>query len=251
LRVLGISAGVLSALLGTCWAGLQIRPTPFPPLLPAPTPRTMPVPSDLPAPVARFYRVTYGEQVPVVTSAVLTGRATMRIGEIPFPARFRFTYDAGRSFRAYFELTAFGLPIMKANEHFVAGKARMELPWGIDENQPKIDRSANSRMWAEWATWLPAMLLNDPDVHWRPIDDDTALLVVPFGAEQEHLVVRFDPDTGKLLFVEAMKYKTATATSKTLWINAVWFGDRPWADFHVEQTALNVPVDTSLAANGP
>jgi hypothetical protein len=98
------------------------------------------------------------------------------------------------------------------------------------------------------------MILTNPHVHWEPIDDTMALLVVPFGegqADEEHLIVRFDPVTGKVQYVEALKYKKATDTTKTLWINAVWFGDRPWAVFNIEDTAYNVEVDTSLMAKGP
>jgi uncharacterized protein DUF6544 len=197
--------------------------------------------------------VTYGERVPLITSAVISGRGTMRpFAGISFPARFRFIHEAGRTFRAYFELTVCGLPIMKVDEHYVDGRFRQEgTPAGVEEGEPKLDHSANGRMWAEWATWLPAMLLTDPQVRWMPIDDTTALLVVPFAQAQEHLIARFDPETGKLQYVEMMKYKHADDTTKTLWINAVWFGDRPWAEFNIEDVTYNVGVDTSLAAKGP
>jgi hypothetical protein len=48
-----------------------------------------------------------------------------------------------------------------------------------------------------------------------------------------------------------MKYKTSADTTKTLWINAVWFGDRPWAAFNIEDIAYNVPVNLSMASRGP
>jgi hypothetical protein len=72
----------------------------------------------------------------------------------------------------------------------------------VEENEPKNDHGANVRMWAEWVLWLPAALLTDPQVEWRPIDEETALLVVPFGDEEDHLVVCFDPETRKPLYVE-------------------------------------------------
>ena len=254
MNALMITGGILAALGGLGWLGLHVQPPPFPAIPPRSAALdTIPLPTGLPAPVERFYRQTYGERIPVITTAVISGRGTMRpFGGITFPLRFRFTHEAERNFRAYFELTFFGLPLMKVDEHYVDGKFRQEgTPAGIEEGEPKLDHSANLRMWAEWATWLPAMLLTDEQVRWEPIDDATALLVVPFGEQQERLVVRFDPTTGKLQYVEAMKYKNATDTTKTLWVNAVWFGDRPWAAFTVEDIAYNVDVDTSLSAKGP
>jgi hypothetical protein len=252
-KALRVAGGMLAGLVGLGWAGLQIQPAPFPavPQPPKP-PETMPLPTGLPPPVERFYRATYGEQVPRITSAVISGRGTMRpFAGISFPARFRFMHEAGRTFRAYFELTVFGLPIMKVDEHYVDGMFRQAgTPAGVEEGEPKLNHSANGRMWAEWATWLPAMLLTDPQARWEPIDDTTALLVVPFGQEQEHLIVRFDPATDKLQYVEMMKYKHASDTAKTLWINAIWFGDRPWAAFNIEDVTYNADVDTSFAARG-
>ena len=85
-------AGILAGLVTLGWLGLQVQPRPFPAYPPAGTPETVPLPAGLPAPVERFYRQTYGGRVPVITSAVITGRATLRPvpGGPAFPARFRF-----------------------------------------------------------------------------------------------------------------------------------------------------------------
>ncbi len=247
-----LAGGALVAAAAAAWAGLQVEPPPFPPVTPPSSPpETIPLPTGLPAPVQRYYRVTYGDQIPVIRSAVLSGRGKLSLFGVRFPMRFRFFHEAARNFRATFELSVFAQPIMKVNEHFVHGKFRQELPFGVEEGQPKIDHSAAIRMWAEWALWLPAMLLRDPDVRWQPIADDMALLVVPYAGGQEHLIVRFEPSTGKVQYVEGMKYKQATDPTKTLWINAVWFGDKPWASFDIESIVLNAPVDTSLTAEGP
>jgi hypothetical protein len=107
------------------------------------------------------------------------------------------------------------------------------------------------RMWAEWVFWLPAMLLTDPCVRWEPVDEATALLRVPVGEAPECLVVRFDPLSGNVQYVEGMKYKHPGDTTKTLWVNAVWFGEKLWAAFNIEETSYNAVVDTSLARKGP
>ncbi len=248
-RMKGLLVPGVAALVGGL--GLRVAPTPFPTVSSSGPLETFPLPEGLPAPVERFYRVTYGDRIPRIQTAVLSGRGRLSLGPVAFPMRFRFIHEATRAFRSYFELTLFGQPVMKVNEHFVAGQFRQELPFAVEEGEPKIDHSAAIRMWSEWVTWLPALLLTDGESRWEPVDDSMALLVAPYQGEEERLVVRFDPATGKMQYVEGMKYKQPSDTTKTLWVNAVWFGDRPWATFTVEDIVLNAAVSTSREVRGP
>jgi hypothetical protein len=250
-KALTVTGGILAALLGLGWMGLQIRPAPFPAIgQPSAPLESVPLPADLPAPVARFYRQAYGEQVPVIRTAVITGRGTLRLSGLTLPVRFRFTHDAGQSYRHYIEATFFGLPLLKVNEYYVNDQERMVFPWGVQDNNPKLDQGGNLGMWAELLHWLPASLLTDPRVRWEPVDDETALLVVPFKERQERFVVRFDPSSGQIRYWEVMRYKNGSG-DKTLWVNGTWFDDgRPWAVFDSEAVVYNVDVDTSFAARG-
>ncbi len=272
LRTLLIIAAVGAACVIVMAIGLQIKPRPF-----APFPDTagamesVPLPEDLPAPVARFYRRLYGDRVPVITSAVFSGQAALQpVKPFPaFPSRFRFTHDAGRGYRHYIEITWARLLLIKGNEHYLNGRGSLDLgPIGISEG-PEIDQAANLGLWAE-SVWLPALWLTDPRVRWEAVDEVTAVLVVPFEDREEHMVMRFDPDSGMLTYLEAMRYREADEPGKALWIcealhwtqinghllpqigRITWFDHgKPWAVFEVHDVVYNVDVSQYIRQTGP
>ncbi len=262
-------SGFLAVLAAAGWLGLQVQPKPFP-TYPEQTPplKTVELPADLPAPVARYYETIVGDRVPVIESAVITGRGALRIKGITFPARFRFTHIAGQGYRHYIEATIFGYPVMKVNEWYLDGKARMELPFGVIENESKIDMAANLGLWGE-AIWLPSILVTDPRVYWEAIDDTTACLIVPFGEEEDTFTVTFDPQTGLIRAMEAMRYREATDEAKIPWRNeplgwqtfhgiespspaaTTWLDEgTPWAVWTIEDVVYNVDVSEYIKAKG-
>lgn len=260
---------VIIVLLG--WLGLQINPRPFPRYgSRTPDLESVPLPTGLPAPVERFYHTVYGNQVPVIESVVLTGRATIRpVMNVPLPARFIFVHNTGRDYRHYFEATFFGLPFLKVDEGYIDGQSFFESPIGRYYDDPNTNQGANLALWAEGAMF-PAILITDPRVRWVPVDDQTALLYVPFEDKEENFVVRFNPETGLIDSMQAMRFRDpGEGQPKILWItrnepgptilgsrigsvgSAMWLDQgRPWAVFTVEDVVYNVDVSEYIRQRG-
>jgi hypothetical protein len=269
MKILYIVAGFVVVIIFLGWLGVQIKPRPFQAYAQrTPALETIPLPQGLPAPVERYYRALYGEQIPLIKSVVITGRGSMAPFGVMLPARFRFTHVAGKDYRHYIEATLFGLPIMKANERYVDGKGRMEISLGMTDEGEKYNQAANLGLWAETA-WFPAVYLTTPGVRWEALDENTAVLVVPFEGGTDHFVVRFDPETGLMEWMESMRYQNSQSPSKTLWLNhnvgwgtqdgrpalgsgaAIWMDNgKPWAIFTVEDIVFNVNVDAYIRATG-
>lgn len=263
-----LAVPLVLALVG--WIGLRFKPDPFPPY---PQSRealtTVPIPEGLPAPVDRHLRtVASGSELPVTESAVLSGPARLRIMGITFNSRARFIQAGGRGYRHYIESTIFGYPLFKANEIVLDGTGRMELPFGVSEG-PEIDQAGNLSLWGEQFAWMPSAVISDPRFRWEEVDDTSARWFVPLGTGEDEFLVRFDPETGLMLSMEAMRYKQEGG-EKVHWtvrveqwgtfhglmiptrLTLTWADeDSPWAVFTIDDVAYNVDVSETITANGP
>ena len=96
------------------------------------------------------------------------------------------------------------------------------------------------------------------------------LLFVPFEDQVEKFTVRFNPQTGLIDTMEAMRYREAGKDKpKILWItrnepgdtlpgmkisatgSATWLDQgNPWAFFTLEETAYNVDISEYIRARG-
>jgi hypothetical protein len=264
-------AAIVVIILLLAWLGLQIKPEPFPGYQHrTPALETMPLPAGLPAPVERFYRTVYGDQVPVIETVVLTGRAKIRpVMNITWPARFIFVHNVGKDYRHYIEAAFFGVPVLKVDEGYLDGKSFFESPMGTYYDDANTNQGANLALWAEGAVF-PSIFITDPRAHWAPIDDCAALLFVPFEDKEENFVVRFNPKTDLIDSMEAMRFKDrGEDAAKVLWItrnvegrkiegtklsavgSVMWLDDgRPWAAFTMEDLVYNVDVSEYIRQRG-
>jgi hypothetical protein len=269
IRIIIVCILVTLFILG--WIGLQIKPKSFSPH-PEKTPelKTIPLPKGLPTPVERFYKTVYGDNIPVIDTIVIKGRAVISPFGVKLPARFLFVHNAGTDYRHYIEATWFGIPSLKVNEGYLDGKSFFESPMGNIYDDASTNQAANLAVWAE-AGWFPSIWITDARVHWEPIDEKTALLFVPFEDQEENFVMRFNPDTGLLDSMEAMRFRDAgPQAKKILWItrniegkkiegtkldaagSAIWMDQgKPWAIFTLEEVNYNVDVSTFIRQRGP
>jgi hypothetical protein len=189
--------------------------------------------------------------------------------KISLPARFVFVHNAGKDYRHYIEATFFGWPFLKVNEGYVDGQSFFESPMGAHYDDPNTNQGANLALWAEGAMF-PSIFITDPRARWLPVDDHTALLYVPFEGKEDNFVVRFDPETGLIGSMEAMRFREpGDDKSKILWItrheaepaipgtrigavgSATWLDQgRPWAIFTVEDAVYNVDVGQYIRQRG-
>lgn len=244
--------------------GLTVQPTPFQvPALSKNETKVVNLPDGLPEPVERFYKIKYGHQIPVIETVYISGHGRIRPFGIWMPARFIMVHNTGRDYRHYFEATIFGVPLLKVNEGYLNGKSFFESPMGNHYNDPNTNQGANLALWAEGG-WFPSIWITDPRVSWKELDEHTAILCVPFEEQEENFVVRFNPETGLVDLMEAMRFKNPGDKKKVLWLTkeihqdnkpsvsfATWLDDgKPWAAFILDELVVNADVSKVICDKG-
>jgi hypothetical protein len=259
--IIGIVGGII-AVVGIGWLGLQTKPKNFP--LPSDQTRDLGrvgLPASLPEPVYRHFNATLGSEVPKIESAVVWGRARIKTG-MWMPLRFKAYYVPGQGFYRYMEITWFGLPVVKGVDSYLRGEGVMNIAGNITAGK-KIDQGQVLAMWAE-AALTPSAYVTDPRIRWEAVDDRTARLVVPFGEGEETLQFRFDPQTGFMSQMSALRYR-GQEENKTPWrgdymdwqavhsvkiptrIAVTWEDEgSPWAYWTIDGVEYNVDVSEKI-----
>jgi hypothetical protein len=252
--------GVAVLALGVAWLGLR-RPAPrF--SIPAESRSlgTVPIPTDLPEVVRRYGQAVFGDSVPVVESAVVVGRATIRRNGLALPARLKIYYDARGDYYHYIEVTWFGFPVMTVNERYLDGHTILDIPGEHVENDQKTDHAANQGFWSEALAWAPSIVFTDERIRWEAISDTSARLILPNADAEEMFTVSFDPETGLISEITTLRYQDSRSNTRLRWANRIvewgemngiqapvraqtqWNDEPPWAEWHIQQIIYNTDV---------
>ena len=262
--VIGIIGGLL-AILGLGWLGLQVRPRPFEPVADESADLgTIPLPTDLPAPVYRHFQIVFGDEVPVVKTAVIQGRPRVRINGIWLPVRYTSYFNAGYDYQRDMEVTIYGVSIGGGYERYAEGTASAEIFGQVEPGGKKLDQAANLAVWAE-GFWTPSIFITDERIRWEPVSDTQARVYFPFDDGEDSLLLTFDPETGLMTGFQAMRYRGSDSSEKIGWrgipekwerfdgvlipseSSIVWADEgTSWATWTVENVQLNVDVSAKL-----
>lgn len=219
--------GILITILAVAWSGLKYPPKSLPPH-PEETKsmRLISIPSNLPKPVERHFDEVFDLKAPAIETAVVWGKADLRISGIWAPALFKaYYYIPGHDFMREMEITWFGKTVFKGKDSYINGKGSFGIG-GKAESGEKIDSASNLTVWAE-AVFAPTKFIADPKIRWQVIDDNTAKLIVPLNDAEDTITVKFDPETGLMSEMRAPRYRSQEL-KKAPWI--VRFYD--WREQH-------------------
>lgn len=209
LKIISVFFCTMMILLTIAGLGFHIDSKSFSPY-PDTTPElaTVPLPSDLPAPVERYLNIIMGDQIPVIESAVVQGRGKSKISLIRMPVRFKGYYTSSQEFYRYMEVTWYRFPILTGYEFYLkeGGIFQTQGIFTMDVTDDRIKQGQNLIMWSE-AVFIPSVFVTDQDIRWEAIDATSARLVVPFGEEEDSLLVRFDPVSGLITQMSGQRYR--------------------------------------------
>ncbi len=201
---------LLLGLSGVFTLGLVIPPRPYR-KYPAPAQRGEPQPflPGLPEPVHRHFVETIGERPPAIESAVVWGRGRACIRGVWVPFRFRGWYRAGQSFSRRVEVTWFQRPVLRGVDSWINGQGVFEMAGKVETGE-RVDLGEMLTMWAD-SVWMPSVFVHCPDIRWESVDDRTSRLVVPYKDGTGSLEAHFDPATGRMTQLTALRYSDDSA----------------------------------------
>jgi hypothetical protein len=212
LRLLEIGIGAFVAYLIIFRIGFFFKPAEHKPELePIDPPEMIPLPDSLPYPVRHYLQISFGEQVPLPTTAVAwglgkrIGRSFGRLGPLWMPSHWALYLVPGKEFVYRLTVTWFGRRMLQGGDELRQGYGRFIMNKDRLENA-NINKSEWIMLWLYTIMAAPSAILADPRNTWEDVDDQTARLSVPYqdGTRWEFTLL-FDSQTGQLTGVDTMR----------------------------------------------
>jgi hypothetical protein len=227
---------------------------------------SVPLMDDLPTILAEHLDPDGDGQVPRMDTAVLWGRAKLRLGRSPWlAARMVTRHRVGRDFASEIDLTWYGRTVLHVVDAYVGGHgiagdaARPEI--GVE-----IDQGANLFLWCE-AALIPSAFAAGSPVRAQQEQDGTIRLDIPLGPTTTNTAwLRFE--NGHPRRFSAPRYK-GVGGERVWWhvdmygwqpVDGIWLPERivvtwqdegrPWFRLDIDGYAANVHVDEHFGRGG-
>lgn len=254
---------ILLGLFGLAAFGFYVFPRPYQPHpVPSRLEERAPLNLDLPEPVYRHFHETLGDSPPLIHTAVIWGRGKIRLKNVWMPFRFKGWYRPGESFIRRMVLTWYRRPLLRGQDSLIGDQGTFALAGRSDQGE-WVDQNERLNMWAQ-AVCMPAVFVHDPRVHWEPVDEETARLVINFGERTDHLLAHFDGSTGRMTHLSGLRF-AEDAPEKEPWrvdllawkdfygmlipcqFSVAWGeSGSPWSYWNIDGVAYNVNVSDQL-----
>ena len=205
----------------------------------------------LPAPFHTYIEKTTNKPVTDIHTAMVWGKARLKIAGIWVPARFRSYYDRGKSFYREMEVTWFSRPILKGIDSFINGKGRFVM--GSNKREGiNVSRGQKLTMWTE-AVWLPSAFATETDIKWKKLPEKEIInqIRIPFQDTLYALNIKINPNNHYIESIYGERQRGKGGQTATWRINysqwktfhqvtiptkiSVSWDDQeePWSEFHV------------------
>ncbi|NTU42777.1 MAG: hypothetical protein HGA78_06945 [Nitrospirales bacterium] len=200
---------------------------------------------QLPAHVARYFRLVLKEGQPLIRSARVIQEGEFRTGEAdnswrPFKATEHFT-SLPRGFVWDARIRIYPLMTVRVRDEYTSGHGSMEgrinslMPMISEHNKPELDAGALQRYLAE-AVWFPTALLPGQGIQWEATGDNTARATITDSGTTVSLEFRFSED-GEITEVFTLgRYREVKGRYELT----------PWAAFcsvYEKQEGMRIPTE--------
>ncbi|HEU4356328.1 MAG TPA: DUF6544 family protein [Actinomycetota bacterium] len=219
--------------------------------------------SDLPTPVRRFLEITYPEDIPEPATLVVDATGRLRFGRLAWlPTRTRVSLVPGSDRVMDIRVRLGPVTILHGLDAFIDGRGFTKAV-GAPAVGPEVDEGAFHTL-ILGSLGLPHSWPR-LGFAWDPVDDDAAVLHVPFQQGVQTATLRFDRDTGVPSAFDIPRHK-GVGSPKVDWrveldgwrrFGSIWEPGRttarwmdepgPWFEIRTRQVQVDADVSDALA----